>query len=88
MLLLAKGVGKTIGEGLEQKSEHRPAAGDDRSLNRHPRIKFHIRHACQLVGADFDGRQEIGETCPLLGYGICGNSGHLAFDDWEFVRCL
>ena len=42
MLLLAKGAGKAIREGLQEKGKHRPAAGDDRSLDRHARIELHI----------------------------------------------
>ena len=81
MLLLAKGVGKAIGEGLQEKGKHSSAARDNRSLDRHSGIELHIRHARQLVGANFDGRQEIGEACPLLGHGIGRDARHLALDD-------
>ena len=40
-----------------------------------------MRHAGQLVGANFDGRQEISEARPLLGHRIRGDARHLALDD-------
>ena len=79
-LFLVKGARKAVREGLEEKGEHRSAAGDNRSLDRHAGVELDIRHAGELVGANFDRCQEIGEACAFLGHRISGNSRHFALD--------
>ena len=78
-----KGVRETVGERLEEKGEHGSVTRDDRSLDRHSGVELHIGHAGELVSANFDGCQEIGEACPFLGHRIGGNARHFALDHWS-----